>query len=89
MIMKMPIFEETISVLYYSNDGLLHVRAADGEYFILHADPDTGPVDTWSEAEEVFRTRDRIKADAFIAGYDFARENRDRFGSDPSGFTRV
>jgi len=79
----LPIFESSTSTLYYSNDGRLQVRRyrhpedvrPDGTpmalprwvYSIdLHADN--------AEPVEVFTTYDPVKSDAYIAGYDLARE---------------
>lgn len=57
------LFEETTSALYYSNDGRLrydHSEGPVGEYVLRF------------DGTEVFRTRDRVKVDAYIAGYDLA-----------------
>lgn len=61
----MLIFEETTSALYYSNDARLHLSweiVDGGEKTFMVMD---------SEGV-VFATRDRVKADAYIAGYDLA-----------------
>jgi hypothetical protein len=57
------IFEETQSALYHSNDGRLRL-AGHGDAFVLELDGD-----------EVFASRDRVKVDAYIAGYDLARDS--------------
>ena len=69
----MLIFEETTSALYYSNDARLHVRRApsDDTAFEIVRVPDE-PVVDYTRGEVVFVTRDRVKADAYIAGYDLA-----------------
>lgn len=64
---KTPIFEQSTSPLYRSNDGRLEVhfelKGTGTEYFIkAHG----------VTVEEVFRTLDRTLADAYIAGYDLA-----------------
>lgn len=81
--MRAPIFEQTTSALYYSNDGRLHL-VIDREHdegialsrtaYALVLVPDEPVVDL-SRGTEVFRTFDRVKADAYIAGYDLARQN--------------
>jgi hypothetical protein len=60
------IFEQTASALYYSNDGRLRLDtdsalSFSGTVYVLALD-----------GVEVFATLDRIKADAYIAGYDLA-----------------
>jgi len=70
----MQIFEETASTLYYSNDGRLHTnRISDPElpgewiYTITRYDSeDMGTI--------VFASRDSVKVDAYLAGYDLATE---------------
>lgn len=63
-------FENATSILYYSNDGRLEVEQRDDDvlnrrYYRLNLDGEfTG-----------FETFDRVKADAYIAGYDLAREH--------------
>lgn len=61
------IFEQTTSALYYSNDGRLRlsIDPGDGEQEI--------EIVLSLDGNEVFRTLDRVKADAYIAGYDLAR----------------
>jgi hypothetical protein len=67
--MQAPIFEESVSALYYSNDGRLRLHVEnpfsdDPIEYALRLDEGT------ANETEVFRTRDRIKIDAYIAGYD-------------------
>ena len=85
--MKTPIFEQTTSALYYSNDQRLHLVTDPGdgiepiEYALVLIPAKAETVDL-SEGIEVFRTHDRVKADAYIAGYDLAggrEENDDAF----------
>lgn len=60
----LPIFEETTSALYYSNDGRLRldrVLENDSRVYLLRLDD-----------VEVMRTHNRVLADAYIAGYDCA-----------------
>jgi len=62
------IFEETTSPLYHSNDGRLHIaREVDAKrrsvWTVTRRDDD----------EVVFASYDRVKADAYVAGYDEAR----------------
>lgn len=60
------IFEATTSPLYRSNDGRLRFDYSEGSIgtFVLRLD-----------GVEVFATNDRVKIDAYIAGYDLARAN--------------
>ena len=68
--MATPIFEDTTSTLYYSNDGRLRLVDFPRQY-ALELDGD-----------EVFRTHERVLVDAYIAGYDLAeRELRRRAGA--------
>jgi len=71
------IFEETTSPLYYSNDGRLRLveqnftgKGKLSIYVLRLHDADGEPV------EDVFCTYDRVKADAYIAGYDLATSAR-------------
>jgi hypothetical protein len=60
------IFEHTQSALYQSNDGRLVY------------DHSVGPIGTFVlflDGVEIFATHDRIKIDAYIAGYDAARSH--------------
>ena len=73
------IFEDSTSPLYYSNDGrlqLTRVLEDDTRVFVLHLDD-----------AEVFATRDRVKAAAYIAGYDLAlaRGIADAMTDNPKG----
>lgn len=85
--MSAPIFESSTSSLYYSNDARLHlvidrehdkgIALSRTAYSIVVVDDK--PVVDHDEngnpvGREVFRTFDRVKADAYIAGYDLARE---------------
>lgn len=71
------IFEETTSTLYYSNDGRLHV-VRQGYPELLWTVVVTDDPYRWlrpiidADAEIVFASRDRVKVDAYIAGYDLA-----------------
>jgi hypothetical protein len=65
----MPLFEVTTSTLYYSNDGRLHVVFDGDEFALVLLPAGTTTVDT-SKGDEVFRTKLRALADAYIAGYD-------------------
>lgn len=62
-----PVFEETVSALYYSNDGRLRLvtewRDGARHAYALQLD-----------GREVFRTFVRVHADSYIAGYDIARD---------------
>lgn len=77
----MIIFEDTTSALYFSNDGRLHLTeetALDDAYrtFVIRRPDSTG------RGEIVFATRDRVKADAYIAGYDLAQSEYARPAAD-------
>ncbi len=75
--MNLPIFEEATSRLDNSNDGILaahvhfHPNGMDRlddpiEYFVTRGrDP---------KGEEVFRSKQSVLCDAYIAGYDLARD---------------
>lgn len=87
---EFPVFEETGSPLYYSNDARLHVYKEptpgsykeDGSLVALPAYRyrivlvDDGELDEGTETgfaeQTVFTSADRVKADAYIAGYDLA-----------------
>ena len=82
-----PVFEQTQSVLYYSNDARLHIIS---EPHPEDVHPDGTPLacprrwhrvvwlhegQAWNDGTEpatVFATLDRVKADAYVAGYDLA-----------------
>jgi len=84
-----PVFEQSTSVLYYSNDARLHVISEPHPEDVTR-EPNPVPLAlarTWyrvvrlhdgqawndgTEPETVFTTLDRVKADAYIAGYDLA-----------------
>jgi len=76
--MSMPIFEQTVSALFYSNDARLRLyevrRKGQPTEFTLRYDGRDDVRGQEFEGEEVFRTLDRVKADAYIAGYDLAME---------------
>lgn len=57
-----PVFEEATSPLYYSNDGRMQIEKATDGFAIL---------DATKKDVEMF-THQRVIADAFIAGYDYA-----------------
>lgn len=59
------------SALYYSNDGRLRLVVIE----LRRSDNYGGEWAIELDGREVFRTHDRVKADAYIAGYDLAREN--------------
>lgn len=59
--MTLPIFEDSTSVLYYSNDGRLRIGAAGAGEYVLEVD-----------GREVLRTKTRVLVDAYIAGFDLA-----------------
>ncbi len=74
--MNLPIFEEATSRLDRSNDGRLqavahfHPNGMDRlddpiEYIVVRAD---------NNDEEVFRSMSSVMCDAYIAGYDLARD---------------
>jgi hypothetical protein len=63
------IFEETTSPLYRSNDGRLRISTdTDRRKPVEHV--------LQFDGVEVFRTRDRVMVDAYIAGYDLAEGSR-------------
>lgn len=66
--MQALVFEASTSTLYYSNDGRLRVVDDRDASPVEHAVVDV------EHGDEVFRSRDRVKVDAFVAGYDLARE---------------
>lgn len=84
-----PIFEQTISKLYYSNDLRLHVMKVpspdsykeDGSlvalpayvYQVICLPENEAAYNDGKRGETVFVSYDPVKADAFIAGYDLAR----------------
>ena len=66
-----PVFEETTSPLYASNDGVLQVeneRESRPHGFAV--------VDATDRHVELFTLKREI-ADAFVAGYDYATRQRD------------
>lgn len=63
------VFENSTSPLYRSNDGVLSVVTVPGDGEITYTVVRDGDV--------VFATHDRVKADAFIAGYDLAQTEVD------------
>lgn len=73
-----PIFEDSVSTLYYSNDTRLHIILVQGTpderaYWAVVYIHDKDPVPDLDDPTlpVVFATYDRVKADAFISGYDF------------------
>jgi hypothetical protein len=71
------VFEDTTSALYYSNDARLHVvRQGSPELLwtvVEVADEVVAPgIDRIAASPVVFASRDRVKVDAYIAGYDLA-----------------
>jgi hypothetical protein len=64
--MTLPIFEESTSALYYSNDARLRIGAAGAGEYVLEVD-----------GREVLRTKTRVLVDAYIAGFDLAVELAD------------
>lgn len=70
----LPLFEQSTSKLYYSNDALLHVIEVTGvddafRTFNVVYTPDGVLTD---DSRVVLSTRERVLADAYIAGYDLA-----------------
>ena len=70
------IFEETVSALYYSNDGRIYVEKAPHPVGReIAKTPSVWLVKQAAESgndEVIFATYDRVKVDAYIAGYDEA-----------------
>lgn len=66
------IFENTTSALYYSNDGRLHVvRQGNPQVWTVVRldDPKGAHLEDLVDAPVVFASNDRVKVDAYIAGY--------------------